>query len=81
MDKVITVSYDAWLDHFSQKVISLTGSFSYSCKYRQSRISFRDVVDQFLDQYRFAYPCTSEETNFTPFGIRFDQVDYLDTGE
>ena len=33
------------------------------------------------DQYRLAYPCTSKETNFTPFCIGLDQVDDLDAGK
>ena len=44
-------------------------------------MTFGDIVDKLLDKYRFTYTSTSKQTDFTTFGIRFDKVDYFDTGE
>ena len=39
-----------------------------------------DVVDELHDEHSLAHTGTAEETNFTTFGIGFEQVDNLDTG-
>ncbi|CRM87626.1 hypothetical protein [Pseudomonas sp. 22 E 5] len=39
-----------------------------------------DVTDQFHHVYGFAYTGTTEQTDFTAFGERANQVDNLDTG-
>ena len=39
------------------------------------------VVDKLHDKYGLTYTGTTEQTNLPPFGIRFKQVDNLDTGK
>src|SRR5690606_37753627 len=48
-------------------------------KYRQTAVTFCDVVDQLLDQYGFTHTGTTKQTNLTAFCIRLDQVNNLDT--
>ena len=43
-------------------------------------MSFGDIVDQLHDEHRLSYTGTTEESDFTTFGIRFEQVNHLDTG-
>src|SRR5690554_2115913 len=74
------VGDDARLEHLAQQVVSFTGALADSGEYRKTRIPFGDVVDQLLDQYGFADPGTTEESDFTTLGIRLDQVDDLDAG-
>ena len=38
-----------------------------------------NVIDKFLNQYGFSDSRTTEQTDLTTFGIRFEQVDHLDT--
>ena len=52
-------------DHFAQQVIAFAGTLAYAGKHRQTGISLGNVVDQFLNQYRFAYTGTTEQTDFT----------------
>ena len=40
-----------------------------------------DIIDKFLNQYSLSYTGTAEQTDFTTFGIRFEQVDHFDTCE
>ena len=49
------------------RVISLTGTLTHTGKHRYPVIRFGDIVDQFLDQYGFTYPGTTEQPDFTTF--------------
>ena len=44
-------------------------------------MSFGDVVDEFHDEHRLTHAGTSEESDFSAFGIGFEQVNHLDAGE
>ena len=76
-----TIADNARFDHLAQQVITFTGTFTYSGKYRKAVVLFGYVIDKFLNQYSFSYTGTAKQTDLTTFGIRFEQVDYLDTCE
>ena len=40
-----------------------------------------NIIDKFLDKHCLSYTGTAKESDFTTFGIRFEQVDYFDTSE
>jgi hypothetical protein len=63
-----------------KQVVAFAGTFTHTGEYRHTVVGFGDVVDQFHDQYGFAYTGAPEQTDFTTFCVRFDQVDNLDTG-
>ena len=50
-------------------------------KYGESIMFLGDIIDKLLDQYGFSHTGTTEQTDFTTFGIRLEQVDYFDTRE
>src|SRR5690349_2476552 len=81
MFESVAIAHDTRFDHFTHQVVSFAGTFSYSGKYRQTAITFRDIINKLLDKNGFAYPCTSEKADFTTFSVRFDQVDYFDASE
>ena len=75
------VADNAGFDHFAQQVVTFTGTFTYSGKYGESVMFLGDIIDKFLDQYGFSHTGAAEQTDFTTFGIRFEQVDHFDTRE
>src|SRR5690606_38533803 len=81
MDELFAIFYNSCFDHLTKKVISLTGTLTYTGKYRHSFVGFGNVINQFLDQNGFTYTGTTEQSDFSSFGIRLKQVDYLDTGK
>src|SRR5690606_6923786 len=81
LQEIITIFYNTGFQHLTQQIVPLTGTFPHSCKYGKSPVSLCNIVDQFLDQYRLAHTGTSKKTDLTSLGIRFDQVDYLNTGK
>ena len=76
-----TVTDYTGFNHFAQQVVTFTGTFTYSGKYRESIMFLGDIIDKFLNQYSLSYTGTAEQTDFTTFGIRFEQVDHFDTCE
>ena len=81
MLKIVTVFHDARLDHFAQQVIPLAGTLTHTGEHGETPVTFRDVVDQFLNQNGLTHTRTAKETDLTALGIGFDQVDHLDTRE
>ena len=67
------------LNHFTKQVVTFTRTLTYSGKYRESIMFLGNVIDKFLNQYGFSDSRTTEQTDLTTFGIRFEQVDHLDT--
>ncbi len=66
--------------HFTVKVIAFTGTLADACKYGQTAVGCRDVVDQLHDQDGLAYAGAAEQADLTALGIGADQVNDLDTG-
>src|SRR5690348_12770752 len=62
------------------EVITLARSLSHSGKYRVPTVAFRDVVNQFHDDHRFAHPRSTKRADLSSFGKGADQIDDLDTG-
>ena len=52
------------------KVISLSGSFSYSGENGISAVLCGNVSDQFLNQDRLSYAGTPEQSNLSAFLVR-----------
>ena len=80
MCEFVTVGDDLRLDHFTQEVVSFTGSFTDSSKNREAVTSFRDVVDEFHDENRLADSRTAEQTDLSSSEEGLNEVDDLDTG-
>lgn len=38
------------------------------------------IVDQFLNQNRFAHTCSAEQADFSALWIRLQQIDHFDAG-
>ena len=66
------------LDHLMVKVITFTGPLTHTGENRHTRVHLGNVVDQFHNQNGFANTGTTEQTNFTTFGVRGEQVDHFD---
>ena len=71
---------NARVNHLMVKVVTFTGPFTDTGKNREARVHFCDIVDQFHNQNRLTHTGTTEQTDFTAFGIGGQQVDHLDTG-
>ena len=66
--------------HFVVKVISLTGTLSYSGKYGISAMLRRNIVNQLLNQYGLSYTRTSKQSDFSTLLIWAKQIYDFDTG-
>ena len=75
------ITDNARFNHFPKQVIPFAGTFPYSGKYREPVVFLGNVIDKLHDKYGLTHTSTTEQTDLTPFGIRFKQVDYLDTGK
>merc|ERR1712042_237835 len=69
---------DTSFNHLIVQIVTLTGSFSYSSKYRVTSVGFGNIVNQFHNQDSFADTGTTEKSNFTPLSIRGQQVHNFD---
>ena len=76
-----TITDYAGFNHFSKQVVTFTCTFPYSCKHGKTIVLLGNVVDEFHDENGLTYSSTTEQTDFTPFGIRFQQVDDFDSGK
>ena len=65
--------------HLCPQVISLPGAFSHPGKNRISAVFRGDVMDQLLNQHRFTHSGTAEQSDFTAFCIRCQEVDDFDS--
>ena len=65
--------------HFIIKVISLTGTLTYTGKYGISTMLGCDIMNQLLDQYGFSYSCTTEKSDFSTLLVRAEKVNHLDS--
>merc|ERR1719356_1105610 len=68
-------------NHLIVQIVTLTGSFSYSSKYRVTSVGFGNIVNQFHNQDSFADSSTTEKTNLTSLGIGGKKIDNLDTSD
>ena len=67
MLEIIAVIHNAGLNHFTHQVISFTGSFTHTRKYRHTFVSLGNVIDKFHDDNGFSYSGTTKKTDFPPF--------------
>ncbi len=81
MFKFLTIVHDTCLYHLTHQIISLTCTLSHTGKYRNTTICFRNIVDQFLDQYCFSHTGTTKQSDLTTFCIRLNKVNYFNTGK
>ena len=79
--KFVTVFDYSGLYHFPEQVIAFPGTFADSGEDGESVVLFGYIVYEFLYQDGLAYSCTSEQSDFTAFEVRFQQVNDLDSGE
>src|SRR5690606_28514814 len=66
--------------HLVVQVVPFTGTLANAGEYRNTAMLMRNIMDQLLHQNGFTYARAAEQTDFTAFGIRRDQVDDLDAG-
>ena len=64
--------------HFTVQIVSLTSPFADSGKYRHAAVKLRDVVDQLLDEDRFADSRAAESADLASSKKGAYQVDHLD---
>ena len=70
---------NAGLRHFIVKVISLSGTLAYACKYGESVMLVRNVCDKLLNKNRLSYTGAAKQTNLTASLIRAEKVNDLDS--
>ena len=68
------------LGHLVIKVITFTGTLTYTCEYGISAVLGCDVSDKLLDEDRLTYAGTSEKSDLTTLLIRAEEVNDLDAG-
>ena len=69
------------LDHFMIKVVPFTGTLTHAGEHGETTVRFRDVIDEFHDEYGFSYAGATEQTDFTTLCVRRKQVDDLNAGD
>ena len=62
------------------EVVTLTSTLTHTGEHGITAVLDGDVTDQFHHVYGLAYTGTTEQTDFTAFGERANQVDNLDAG-
>ncbi len=72
---------DAALNHLTEKVVALTGTFADAGEDGEAVVTFSDVVYKLLNKDSLADACAAEETDLTALGVRLDKVDNLDACE
>merc|ERR1711975_35954 len=72
---------DTSFNHLIVQIVTLTGSFSYSSKYRVTSVGFGNIVNQFHNQDSFADSSTTEKTNLTSLSIGGKKIDNLTTDQ
>ena len=66
------------LVHFVPEVIALTAALADAGEDGIAAVLRCDVVNEFLNEHRFADACAAEQTNLAALWIRLQQVDDLD---
>jgi hypothetical protein len=79
MCKRVAVGDNFRLDHFSEKVVAFTRSFSDTCEHRKSLTPLGHVVDQFHDQNGLSNTGTAEQTDLSTSKERLHKVDDLNS--
>src|SRR5271170_888925 len=65
---------------FLIQVVALARPFSHAGEHRHAAVLQGDVVNQLLNQNRFAYTSAAEQSDFSSLQKGLDQVDDLNTG-
>ena len=71
---------NASVDHLVVELVSFAGPLAHPGKDRIATMTLGDIVNQLLDQYRFAHSSAAKKANFAALSIRLEQVDNLNTG-
>ncbi|CAI8342463.1 MAG: Uncharacterised protein [Hyphomonas sp. TMED17] len=66
--------------HFVIQIITFAGPLANTGKHRITAEQFCDIVDQLLNQNCFTNTRAAEETNFSAFCVRAEQVDDFNAG-
>ena len=77
--KFLTIFNNARFNHLAQEVVTLAGTFTYTCKDGETIVAFGNIIDKLHDKHGLAHTSTAKEANLTTFGIRLEQVNHLDT--
>ena len=70
----------AGLAHFGPQIVAFAGAFADAGEDGVAATLARDVLNELLDEHRFADTGAAEQADLTAFGIRREQVDDLDAG-
>ena len=62
------------------EVVTFTSALTDSRKHRQTRVLFRNVVDEFHHVHGFSNTRASEESDLTALSKWADKIDHLNTG-
>ena len=69
---------DTRVDHFVEKIVTLTGALTDTGEHGETTVSLSDVVNQLHDEHGLTDTSTTEETNLTTLGVGAQKVDNLD---
>ena len=76
----IARNHDARLLHFEPQVVPFARALAHTRENRNAAMLHGDVVNQFLNQHRFANTRSSEQPDFPALQIRLDQVHHFNSG-
>ena len=63
------------------KIVTLASPLADTGEYGETAMRFRDVIDKFHNQNRFADTCTAEQTDLAALHIRREQIDNFNAGD
>src|SRR5687768_2377779 len=63
------------------EVVAFAGALADAGEHAGAAVALGDVVDQLLDQHRFADPGAAEQADLAALGVGREQVDNLDPGD
>ena len=61
------------------KIVTLTGSLTYACKYRISAVLCCYITDKLLYEHRLTYSGAAKQSDLSTLLVRAEQIDNLDS--
>ena len=78
---IVRVGVDLRFDELVIEVVALASALADAGEHRVAAVGLGDIVDQFLDEHRFADARAAEQADLAALGVGGEQVDDLDPGD
>src|SRR5690606_14991916 len=66
--------------HFQEQVVAFASALAHACETTHATMSFRDVVDELLNEYGLTHARSAEQADLAALTVRSQEVDDFDAG-